>query len=572
MSAKAIAAVQKYAEEGGRVIALGMGVSVGARKSIVNELQLYDPRSRKYAFLTTPPVYEPHPANVRLQSGSVISGLSPSGAAFAVGSTPINVLGLWDHTEQTTDLSEGQEAPAAGLYLDIGHGRLAVWNVALGLESGVDAQGSPAHHELLRNALSWLGLSLPTKTSESSTQIHTQRKNQLSKSVHPLPQFLLSPPSKPSIVQTVLSSLAVSRPETLSHPPSLDEPAHVHRDAADTFNFYFASGEDALRLTEQARTDVNESKDGQPKPVIVLQPGETPPSAATPEFNAGKYFSMLAQMREKEGLSDDKEASGVGEALLYGEAVTSTQTMLDKYALVLTISALAGRGRGRNTWLSPRGCLQFSVLQRVSLTSFPAAHLVFIQYLFGLAVIAACRDERLLGPDIGRAVRLKWPNDIYIEHAGEKRKIGGILVNTSFSGGKVDIVIGCGLNLTSPPPIASLQLLAPGATHLDAETVLPVILAKFERMWRTFVDGRGSWAAFEDAYLDAWMHSDQLVTITSLTPPCAVRIVGITLDHGLLRTLPERSSWGARGDEGYIDLQPDGNSFDLMAGLIKAKT
>jgi biotin--protein ligase len=50
----------------------------------------------------------------------------------------------------------------------------------------------------------------------------------------------------------------------------------------------------------------------------------------------------------------------------------------------------------------------------------------------------------------------------------------------------------------------------------------------------------------------------------------------------LLRTIPERlalssnpyftsSSSRKGGDEEYIDLQPDGNSFDLMAGLIKAK-
>lgn len=32
-------------------------------------------------------------------------------------------------------------------------------------------------------------------------------------------------------------------------------------------------------------------------------------------------------------------------------------------------------------------------------------------------------------------------------------------------------------------------------------------------------------------------------------------------------------SWSVRGetDDEYIDLQPDGNSFDLMAGMIKAK-
>lgn len=101
---------------------------------------------------------------------------------------------------------------------------------------------------------------------------------------------------------------------------------------------------------------------------------------------------------------------------------------------------LTGRGRGANVWLSPAGCLQFSVLLRLSLASFPASKLVFIQYLFALAVVEACRDEKVLGAQ-GDHVKLKWPNDLYVD-IGEKKKIGGILVNTSFEGGSVNIVIG----------------------------------------------------------------------------------------------------------------------------------
>jgi biotin--protein ligase len=58
--------------------------------------------------------------------------------------------------------------------------------------------------------------------------------------------------------------------------------------------------------------------------------------------------------------------------------------------------------------------------------------------------------------------------------------------------------------------------------------------------------------------------------LTTVTPPLPVRIVGITSDHGLLRTLPEQGGW-SRAGANYVDLQPDGNSFDLMSGLIKTK-
>lgn len=110
--------------------------------------------------------------------------------------------------------------------------------------------------------------------------------------------------------------------------------------------------------------------------------------------------------------------------------------------LSLASHQLAGRGRGGNIWLSPAGCLQFSLLLRVSLAQLPAPRLVFVQYLFGLAVVQACRQDGVLGSE-GHQIRLKWPNDIYAVRAdGEKRKVGGILVNTSFSSGQVEIVIG----------------------------------------------------------------------------------------------------------------------------------
>lgn len=92
---------------------------------------------------------------------------------------------------------------------------------------------------------------------------------------------------------------------------------------------------------------------------------------------------------------------------------------------------------------------QQSLSHRINpLPALPASKLVFIQYLFALAVCQACRLPEVLGPELGSRVKIKWPNDLYVdmtEDGGEKvlRKVGGVLVNTNFSpGGKVDIVIG----------------------------------------------------------------------------------------------------------------------------------
>jgi len=71
-----------------------------------------------------------------------------------------------------------------------------------------------------------------------------------------------------------------------------------------------------------------------------------------------------------------------------------------------------------------------------------------LQYLFALAVVEAC--QKLLG-NSGERVRLKWPNDIYAvvdeydddgRTKQEKKKIGGVLVNTNISEGRVDLVVG----------------------------------------------------------------------------------------------------------------------------------
>ena len=73
--------------------------------------------------------------------------------------------------------------------------------------------------------------------------------------------------------------------------------------------------------------------------------------------------------------------------------------------------------------------------------------------------------------------------------------------------------------------------------------------------------------------------------MTTVNPPQRVKIVGITPDFGLLRTIPigqnnseEYGGWvyGGYGENPksspFIDLQPDGNTFDIMAGLIKSKS
>ncbi|KZV75628.1 class II aaRS and biotin synthetase [Peniophora sp. CONT] len=432
---------------------------------------------------------------------------------------------------------------------DIATPNATTFSVGKLVNGGPDLDPPFAAH-ILKGSLTSLGLldeSLPA-----------QKANLPPVPRHPLPQFLLSSPRNTQVTQTILQSIGASEALTSSF---------TLHDAADAFIFTSCTPADSPQLVNTRRELAPPSDAPAFKEVLVLPPGSHPPHEATPRFDVERFFAELGSCSSASGWR-------MGDALFYGEAVSSTQTMLDKNPKLLTSlptpvvslasHQLAGRGRGANTWLSPEGCLQFSLLLRLSLSKVPAQRLVFVQYLFGLAVAKACKDERALGGDRGASVRLKWPNDIYLDLDSGKKKIGGILVNTSFTGGQVEVIIGCGVNVSTPAPMASLSLLSPDA-QLSSETMLALILSKFESMWETFVESRGSWAPFEDAYLDAWMHSDQSVTVATVSPPQQVRILGITADHGLLRTLPER------GAGEFIDLQPDGNSFDLMEGLIRAK-
>lgn len=79
------------------------------------------------------------------------------------------------------------------------------------------------------------------------------------------------------------------------------------------------------------------------------------------------------------------------------------------------------------------------------------------------------------------------------------------------------------------------------------------------------------------------------MTLTTVNPPIPLIIKTLELNSGLLRCVKagdEGDRWG-RSYDGYedrystpsattsgryVDLQPDGNSFDLMSGLIKQKT
>ncbi|KDQ50982.1 hypothetical protein JAAARDRAFT_141066 [Jaapia argillacea MUCL 33604] len=511
----ALKAVKSYLEQGGSFLALSSGVATSrtglqAFNSDIGEDQHLRFIDRPAGFAFNPTFQSKSDIGIRPVS-TVPDGTETT--VYCEGGGDIEIA---EEVKGLHILAKYVEGGIAGIIFTLSTGgRAAFWSPSLEYPlttepaSLVIEKASPSlsAQEIkdaersrlasLRDTLGRLGLEVPQQTTTFS---------------HPIPQFLVGNPKKPSIINNVLELLKIRLSDD-------NKDSAVFEDSNDTFRFH--SDDESAGLMDVARSSHLYDFEGiatanwRPKHVIAFSQGSLPSPDQTPHFDINRYFDALSTARDLEGCAvGELNGIGFGEALFYGELVTSTQTLLDKNPRFLSTlpsgivsiasQQLSGRGRGNNIWLSPLGCLQFSIVLRSSLSIIPASKLVFIQYLFCLAVTEACRE---LGP-WGEAVRIKWPNDLYASVGGEMKKIGGILVNTSFGSGKVDIVIGCGLNVLNPPPITSLAQLIPGREfELSLERTVATILAKFEKQWSIWQEAKGSFEPFMDLYFDRWLHS-----------------------------------------------------------------
>jgi len=104
----------------------------------------------------------------------------------------------------------------------------------------------------------------------------------------------------------------------------------------------------------------------------------------------------------------------------------------------------AGRGRTGNVWVSEEGNLFLSILIR----DLPHPHLwTWVPLIAALAT----RDGILeLRPELADRLKVKWPNDLWLNHL----KCCGILCEGHGSGSGSYIVVGIGLNALCAPNVA----------------------------------------------------------------------------------------------------------------------
>jgi hypothetical protein len=137
--------------------------------------------------------------------------------------------------------------------------------------------------------------------------------------LEPLPQFLTSNPSKPSAVATILHNLAHDIPE--SHPIQFS-------DTHDNFRFHqFSDRENVLR---KEQGDIQSTGY---RSIIICPDGRLPERHLMPSFDLAVYYQALSEARKGNEIPDQEDAWSIGDVVLYGEMVTSTQTMLEKYVL-----------------------------------------------------------------------------------------------------------------------------------------------------------------------------------------------------------------------------------------------
>lgn len=304
-----IANIKTYVEDGGALLCLRAGAKYGGSLFETGDYSLRFQHSRTGAsiYCSFLPGGDDTSRRIAIttEDGTVVSGIVESGAADFETINDSRVARILARN------AEDNRVVAAEL--DVGAGKIALWGAQLEVPIVTEDGAAEARlaeerrRELFTKTLLSLGLELPPPST--------------SQPPYPLPQFLVSIPSKPDIVGRILQSLELTPPATL-------------KDANDSFVFHDALEGDSLLL--QARSSSGQDNT---RHIVVYGNGSLPPTTLTPLFNVQQYFVDLAAAREKAG-STTAEPWAVGEAFLYSEAVTSTQTLLDRLVNLCCIYAL----------------------------------------------------------------------------------------------------------------------------------------------------------------------------------------------------------------------------------------
>ncbi|XP_024214118.1 uncharacterized protein [Halyomorpha halys] len=259
----------------------------------------------------------------------------------------------------------------------------------------------------------------------------------------------------------------------------------------------------------------------------------------------------------------------IGRLVIFSDVLTTSMDIVQNVNFchgftVIPYYQTKGKGRGGNTWLSPKGCAMFSIQIHVALDSTVGRHLPLVQHLVSLAMVTSiCQLPGLEGLDIG----VKWPNDIY---GNKKHKLGGVLVTSTVINNTAICNIGCGMNLKNEEPTVCVHELirrmnkqsSTNAELISYEKYFANVFNKIEELMN-LIESTGTLDKFLPIYYNYWLHSEAEVEIrTTDGESKKAKVKGIDSSGYLLVELP---------GGGETVVHPDGNTFDMLAGLIVPK-
>ncbi len=171
--------------------------------------------------------------------------------------------------------------------------------------------------------------------------------------------------------------------------------------------------------------------------VIEARPGQG--------YRLGQPLDLLDAGSILDGVATAARA-GIGELAVEWQVDSTNSVLLARKPpssgarVLLAERQTGGRGRRGRSWQSPLAANLYLSLDRRFAGGL--ARLPGLSLVAGIAVAESLREAT------GLDVRLKWPNDLWLDGA----KLGGLLVEGGGEhGGPVRAVIGIGLNVRMPP-------------------------------------------------------------------------------------------------------------------------
>ena len=193
---------------------------------------------------------------------------------------------------------------------------------------------------------------------------------------------------------------------------------------------------------------------------------------------------------------------------------------------IYALTQSAGRGRNGKSWDAPLCGLYYS--QTLHFHCTPRA-LAGLSLALGVAAVDALQEA--ISPQVALKIRLKWPNDLWIN----QQKLGGILIeiapnSASQNSMQTAVVAGIGINLAGAAGEDRTDLAA-HAAELAAETLAPILLEHWQRAALRF--SRSGFADFQARWiaLDALAGHD--VTLSD-QPSVIWHAAGVSADGSLL--------------------------------------